>query len=137
MDKKATILLLMVIATIAAVIGLYLGSIFIPPPQQIPPPEPTEGSRFFLLIKTIVSFVNLALIVFLLIAYLSIYRKMKTQFTLGLILVMISFLLYALTSNPLLQMSFGYFAVALGPFAMIPDIFTTFALIVLIFITLE
>ena len=137
MDKKIIILLLTVLGVIVALIGLTLGNILLPPPQNIPPPQPTESSRFFILLKTVVSFVNVALISFLLVAYIGMYRKMKTQFTLGLILVMVSFLLYALTSNPLLQMSFGFYAIALGPFAMIPDMFTTFALIVLIFITLE
>ncbi len=137
MDKKSIILLLTFFGVIAAIIGVTLGSIFIPPPHHLPPPVNSEDARLFILIKTMISFVNTALIVFLLVAYASIYRKMKTQFTLGLIVVMIAFLLYALTSNPLLQMSFGYYALALGPFAMIPDLFTTFALVVLIFITLE
>ena len=105
-------------------------------PLPAPPINP-EDARLFTLIKTMISFVNTALIAFLLVMYVSIYKKMKTEFTLGLIMVMFAFLLYALTSNPLLHMMFGYYTIALGPFAMIPDIFTSFALIVLIFITLE
>ncbi|MHA1637830.1 MAG: hypothetical protein ACTSUB_07425 [Candidatus Thorarchaeota archaeon] len=139
MDKKLIIPILTIIGALAAVVGLYLGGIYLPRPDAplpIPPINP-EDARLFTLIKTMISFVNTALIAFLLAMYISIYRKMKTEFTLGLILVMFAFLLYALTSNPLLHMLFGFYTGTLGPFTMIPDIFTSFALVVLIFITLE
>jgi hypothetical protein len=44
-------------------------------------------------------------------------------------------LLYALSSNPLLQWVFGFRAFGLGPFAMLPDLFTFVALAVLLYLT--
>jgi hypothetical protein len=46
-------------------------------------------------------------------------------------------LLNALVSNPLLQFGFGFRAFGLGPFAMLPDLFTFFALVVLLYLTLK
>ena len=138
--KKKTIILLLAFAGItAALFGLIMASLFLPRPDlPFPiPPETHEMIRLSMLIKTMVSFVNTALIIFLLVMYTNMYRKLRTQFTLGLILVMISFLLYAITSNPLIHLLFGYYGTTLGPFVMLPDMFTTFALVVLIFITLE
>lgn len=139
MKKKAIVLVLVIAGIAAALFGLIMANLFLPHPDlPFPsPPEDFENIRGGILLKTMISFVNTALIIFLLVMYVDIYRKMKTQFTLGLILVMISFLLYAVTSNPLLHLLFGYYGSILGPFTIIPDIFTTFALVVLIFITLE
>jgi len=65
------------------------------------------------------------------------YRKLKSKFTIGLILFSLTLLLYALTSNPLLQWIFGYQAFGLGPFAMLPEMFTTLAVAVLLYLTLK
>ncbi len=104
-----------------------------PPPQQNPPrddaPEPDEG---MLMIKTGVSFINILLIVLLLFLYVDIYRKVHSEFTFGLILLMIVLLMYAISSNPALHRTFGYRGAGLGPFLILPDVFTTVALIVLL-----
>ena len=63
--------------------------------------------------------------------------KLKSEFTLGLMVFSLTLLLYALTSNPLLQWVFGYQAFGLGPFAMIPELFTTLALAVMLYLTLK
>jgi len=46
-------------------------------------------------------------------------------------------LFYTLSSNPLMQLLFGYRAAGLAPFAMLPDLFTTFALAVLLYLTMK
>ena len=46
-------------------------------------------------------------------------------------------LLYALVSNPLMQNIFGYGGINLGPFAMLPDLFTCLALAVLLYLTMK
>ena len=83
----------------------------------------------------VLSTVNVALLVFLFSAYLGIYRKVKSDFTLGLMVFSIILLFYALSSNPLLQRVFGFRAFGLGPFAMLPDLFTCVALSVLLYLT--
>ncbi|MGY5879344.1 MAG: hypothetical protein RTV31_03790 [Candidatus Thorarchaeota archaeon] len=140
-NKKITILLpVIVIAIAVAIIGLVIATLILLPPHTPPPPIP-EPDRvlmdFFLKIKTMVSLVNIVFIIALISIYRGIYRQVKSQFTMGLILVMLVLLMYALSSNPLIHVLFGYQAQGLGPFAMVPDIFATFALAVLLYISLD
>jgi len=87
--------------------------------------------------KTILSAINATLLVFLLATYIDMYSKLRSEFTLGLIIFSLTLLLYALSSNPLLQWLFGFRAFGLGPFAMLPDLFTTLALTVLLYLTMK
>jgi len=87
--------------------------------------------------KTILSSINATLLVFLLATYVDIYKKLRSEFTIGLIIFSLILLLYALSSNPLLQWLFGYQAFGLGPFAMLPELFTTLALAVLLYLTMK
>lgn len=93
--------------------------------------------ELFYTIKTIVSSVNVTLLVFLLVTYLNIYRKTQSEFTVGLILFSVVLLLYAMVSNPIVQVAFGYRAFGLGRFAMLPDLFSLIALTVLLYLTLK
>jgi len=93
--------------------------------------------ELFYKVKTILSSINATLLVFLLATYVDIYKKIQSEFTIGLILFSLILLLYALTSNPLLQWLFGYQAFGLGPFAMLPDLFTSLALAVLLYLTMK
>lgn len=138
--KLAVILPVLVIAIVVAVIGLVLASLMLPPPETTPPPIPQPDRvlmDFFLKVKTMISLVNIVFILALMLIYRGIYRQVKSQFTIGLIVVMLVLLMYALTSNPLIQILFGYQAQGLGPFAMIPDIFATFGLGLLLYISLD
>jgi hypothetical protein len=69
--------------------------------------------------------------------YISIYRKTRSEFTIGLIVFSIAFLMYALTSNPFMIMAFGFRPVGLGPFALLPDVFALGALAVLVYLSLK
>jgi len=93
--------------------------------------------ELFYKVKTILSSINATLLVFLLATYVDMYRKIRSEFTIGLILFSLILLLYALSSNPLLQWLFGFRAFGLGPFAMLPDLFTTLALVVLLYLTMK
>ncbi len=129
-----------VLVTVAAIVGVVLSRFFLPPPGSLPPltihPSP-EYVVFWTTVKTITSCVNLALISLMLLTYANMYRELKSRFTLGLIVVMIVLLMYALTSSPLIHNLFGYYAYGLGPFVTIPDLFTTIALVVLIVLSEE
>jgi hypothetical protein len=91
--------------------------------------------EIFYVIKTVISSVNITLLVFLLTTYVNIYREIKSEFTLGLIIFSSVLLLYALASNPIVHGIFGFRAVGLGPFAMLPDLFTFVALSVLLYLS--
>jgi len=111
---------------------------FEPRPLPLFPPERAlEDLELFYTIKTIVSSVNVTLLAFLLVTYIGIYRKTQSEFTVGLILFSMVLLLYALASNPIVQVAFGYRAFGLGPFAMLPDLFSLIALTVLLYLTLK
>jgi len=93
--------------------------------------------ELFYTIKTVVSTVNATLLIFLLITYSDIYMKTKSEFTVGLVIFSMVLLLYALTTNPLVQWLFGFRAVGLGPFAMLPDLFACVALAILLYLTIK
>jgi len=87
--------------------------------------------------KTVISTVNVTLLISLLIMYIGIYRKTQSEFTIGLIVFSLILLFNALVSNPLMHWFFGFRAFGLGPFAMLPDLFTCIALAVLLYLTVK
>ncbi|MCW4034975.1 MAG: hypothetical protein NWF03_06385 [Candidatus Bathyarchaeota archaeon] len=89
----------------------------------------------FYIVKTILSTINATLLVFMMITYIDMYKKLPSEFTVGLIIFSMTLLLYALVSNPLMQKVFGFYGIGLGPFAMLPDLFTFLALCVLMYLT--
>jgi tellurite resistance protein TehA-like permease len=101
--------------------------------QQQQPPGQEEAKQ----LKTVISFINLGLIIPLFLIYLGIYRKMRSSFTLGLMAVIFALGMYAVTSNPLLIGLLGGRTGDIGIFQIIPDLCTTVALIILVRISLE
>ena len=103
-----------------------------------PPLENILGDiELFYTVETIVSTINVTLSIILLIMYVSIYRKTRSEFTIGLIIFSAVLLLHAFVSIPLLHLAFGFYPIGLGPFAMLPDLFTCLALTVLLYLTFE
>jgi len=100
-------------------------------------PRPRIDIELFYTIKTVVSTVNMALVTILLFTYIEIYRKTKSEFTVRLIIFSILLLLYTLTSNPIIHWIFGFRAFGLGPFAMLPDLFTCIALSILLYLSIK
>ena len=88
-------------------------------------------------LKTIISSVNTTLLVILLTVYIDLYSKTKSEFTLGLMIFSMALLFYAVSSNPMFQMVFGFQALGLGPFAMLPDLFSFVAVTVLTYLSLK
>jgi len=104
----------------------------------IPPPDLLMlDMELFYTIKSIISTVNIALVLILLFIYIDIYRKTKMQFTIGLIIFSLVLLSYTLSSNPFLHLLFHFRAFGLGPFAMLPDVFTFIALLILLYLSLK
>ena len=85
-----------------------------------------------------ITFINMAFSVTLIGLYVNLYRKVRSEFTIGLIIVMIALFVYAITSNPFFHLIFGYrVLVGIGPFVFIPHLFTTMAMAVLLYISLK
>jgi len=102
----------------------------------IQPPPPGDIELFYT-IKTVISTVNITLVIILLFTYIDIYRRTKSSFTIGLIIFSTILLLYTITSNPILQWPFGFRASGLGPFAMLPDLFACVALSILVYLSVK
>jgi len=141
MDKSLRIWLilatLIVVAVLAASWALS-GAWFIPGPferRPLPPFSIPGDIEFYYTAKTVVSTINVTLSVFLLAIYVSIYVKTRSEFTIGLIIFSMVFLLNALVSNPFVIWAFGFRPLGLGPFALLPDVFTFGALVVLLYLS--
>ncbi len=143
MNKNGRILLVLVALIVVAILSaLWAASTSWFPPfpfeHRLPPPRDIPGDiEFFYTAKTVVSTINVTLSVFLLLTYVNIYRKTRSEFTIGLIIFSGVFLLNALASNPLVIWIFGFRPFGLGPFALLPDIFTLGALTMLLYLSVK
>lgn len=86
-------------------------------------------------LKAVLASVNAFLLVSISLIYLKVYNETGLEFSLGLVIFSLSLLFYALTSNPLLVRYAGFMGSGLGPFAMLPDLFTCIASITLLYLT--
>lgn len=85
--------------------------------------------------KAVLASVNAFLLVNLVVIYLKVYNETGLEFSRGLVIFSAALLLYAITSNPLLVRFAGFMGSGLGPFAMLPDLFTCLASITLLYMT--
>lgn len=101
-----------------------------------PPQRPAHPLlMYFILVKTILSSLNFILLLILLVVYLGLYRKTASQFSFGLVIFSLALLLYSLTSNPIIHRLAGFRGSGLGPFTMIPEIFTFIASVILLYLS--
>jgi len=142
MKKRTLIGIYFVSVIVAVILGIILSTIFLEgfTGGNSPYPIPVEyipALKAMMTVKTVISFVNMALIFLMLGIYIDLYRKIKTNFTAGLLLLILVLLMNAITSNPLIFMRFE--GIFLGPSLgfIIPDIFSTIALSVLFYLSLE
>jgi hypothetical protein len=142
MNKSMKIWLVFIILIVTALLAAFWAASTFYPPQfpwrQWPHPEYIPGDiEFFYIAKTVVSTINLTLLIFLLLTYIDMYRKTRSEFTIGLMIFSMIFLLNAFTSNPLVMWAFGFRAFGLGPFALLPDLFEFVALTVLLYLSVK
>jgi len=139
--RTRTWLLLPFLAVIAIIVALFATWAFwmqFPPwMRQLAPYYIPGDYEFFYVAKAVISSVNAAILIFLIFTYYTIYRKTRSAFTIGLLIFAIVFLLYALASNPLIVLAFGFQMFGLGPFALLPDVFTLAALMVLVYLSFK
>lgn len=128
-----------------AVIALLAGSLFIfpavsgasfsPVNQPIQPYPLRELIEIYLLAKMIITTVNLILLLLVFVIYFRIYYTTGSKFSLGLVFFSIALILYAFTSNPILHVLAGFRGTGLGPFTMLPDLFTLIASAILLYLS--
>ena len=80
-------------------------------------------------LRLILSIINALLVVYLLFMYVRNYFIIKSNFTLGLIAFLFSFLLYALSSIPIVHGLFGPFGMG-GIFSFVPMLFSAIGLVI-------
>lgn len=142
MQKSLTTLIIIVtllavaLATVAWAVSVFYQP-FAPFRPTPPPPTNPDDFEFFYVAKTAVSSVNIALLAFILISNIYIFRKTRSKFTFGLLIFSVAFLLKDLTASPIIIWAFGYRLVGLGPFAFLPDLFEFVVLSVLLYLSLE
>ncbi|WP_267639886.1 hypothetical protein [Haloarchaeobius amylolyticus] len=123
------------VAVVAFVIAVISTLVFVRVVRRLPLGSNPEIA-LQLLVKTFVSTFTVVLLVALTANYLTVYRELPNRFTLSLIIFCLSLLLYAITSVPLVAIVFGGFrqglAASIGPFAFIPDVFASIAVLILL-----
>jgi hypothetical protein len=106
------------------------------PFRPLPAPEFNPADlEFYYIAKTVVSTINIALLVFLTATYVTIYSKTRSEFSIGLLIFALIFLIKDLTASPFVTGAFGFRLYGLGPFAMLPDLFELAALSVLLYLS--
>ncbi len=138
MKKVVKIGIIIGLILIAGITGAILG--YLNSESQID--DQTKGKNLedfetLFIIKTIITMINIAISLILIALYLNTYRIIKSDFTMGLVVAMFALLIYAITSNPLLHLGFGYRGYGMGPFTIIPDLFCLIALGVLLNLSLK
>jgi hypothetical protein len=93
--------------------------------------------EYFYVAFTIISTVNIALLVMVLLTYINIYSKTRSPFTVGLIIFAAAFLLKDIAAHPFVTGLFSFRAYGLGPFAFLPGLFEFAALSVLLFLSIK
>jgi len=96
--------------------------------------EVREIMMHSMMITSLTSSVMLVLSIYMIYIYLKNYLELKSKFTLGILLAVISFMFFALTSNPMFHMIFGMFGKD-GIFTLIPLVFATISLAILAWIS--
>jgi len=124
--RKGYVLLLVQIIFFAT-IGTLAATSMMEPPLPVRDPIFKEIALFF-------NIVNITLCAVLIFLYLQIWRKTRSEFTVGLIVLSMALMLHTLASNPFISRGFGFPQYNLGPFSILPVLFTTVALSVLLYL---
>ncbi len=93
--------------------------------------------EFYYVIRTVLSTINIVLLVVLVISYATIYVKTRSEFTIGLLIFAGVFLVKDIASSPFIYRAFRFDLFGLGPFAFIPDLLELAALSVLLYLSVK
>ncbi len=102
------------------------------------PSAPNPGDlEFYYIARAVISTINIVLLVVLSINYVNIFLKTRSEFTLGLTLFAVIFLMKDILRSPFIIRFGGFNLVGLGPFAFLPDLLELVALAVLLYLSVE
>jgi hypothetical protein len=107
--------------------------------EQMTPQELMAISNMLVLYiqgRTVLALINTCLLLYLMILYYNMYRETKSNFSLCLILFSATLFLYSITSNPILIWINGFNGTNIfNMFNFLPDVFTTLASAILIYLS--
>jgi len=143
MNNRLKIGLILTTIVVVAILAAYWAtSIFHQPhfeTRRMPPPGgfvPGDFEYFYVAL-TIISTINITLLVIVLFTYINIYNKTRSPFTIGLIVFAIAFLLKDILAHPFVVGLFRFGVYGLGPFAFLPGLFELTALSVLLYLSIK
>ncbi len=120
---------------VAFCIGIFFLANMLTPFQGLEDREDLrEIMASYMYIDMALSTIMLIISIFLIFVYLKDYLELRSSFTLGVLLAVISFMLFAISANPLLHMLFGVFGRP-GLFSIIPPLFATVSLAILAWVS--
>jgi hypothetical protein len=138
---------LIVLAVITGLLASYMFSgSSQSPSQNFPFPRQPQQVNFsdlqlYYVARTVFSAINITLLVVLIITYASIYLKTRSEFTIGLLLFAVVFLIKDVAASPFIPGAFGFGLFGLGPFVLwwilLPDLFELIALSVLVYLSIK
>lgn len=143
MSKRLRLGLIVTVLAIVAVLAsiwamLYIQQHIVFLERGVSPSGSVSGDlEFFYLANTIISTINIALLVILILTYVDLYTKTRSAFTIGLVIFALVFLVKDLTSSPFVISLYGFRAYGLGPFAFLPSLFEFVALTVLLYLSIK
>lgn len=86
-----------------------------------------------IILKVFFASTNVFLLSGLAFNYFQIYMEMPTSTSRIFLIFSFGLMLYALSSNPLVHLLFGYSFIPLGPFTYVPDLFVTAATVSILY----
>ena len=143
MSTRFKIGMILTVLTVVAVVTALWALVFLHDPAfQLRRAPPSSGFvpgdfEYFYIAFTIISTVNIALLVKVLLTYVDLYKKTRSPFTVGLIIFVLAFLLKDISSHPFVTGLFSFRAYGLGPFAFLPGLFEFAALAVLLYLSIR
>ena len=142
--KSKVFALIVVLILVGTVVGLAMSYVSLKKGKEIAEerghPFDRGMARAFALRYTasiIVISINVMLLIGLLWVYMDTYLQTKSSFMLGLVFFIGVLLIQSLLSLPLIHALFGYTPSGLGPFGVIPYLFETMALVILMALSME
>jgi hypothetical protein len=105
-------------------------------PRSRPEFNPAD-LQFYYIARTVFSTINIALLIVLTETYAALYYKTRSQFTIGLLIFALVFLMKEITSSPIVLGVFRFSLSGLGPFALIEPLLETAGLSVLLYLSIE
>ena len=113
-----------------SVLAVLFANVLFPLSRLIPP----YTSEWLMLLRTLLALITLGLSSYLIFIYLRDYLELRSGFTLALLISIIAFMLYALTSNPWVHTACGVSPTS-DIFTLIPMAFATIALAILAWVS--